>query len=137
MSAGQFYQIELVGIDTLIRTLAVGKANTALALLTALQEEANLAFRQSQREVPYRYGILKGSGRVSSPAMSGGRVVVEISYGGAARAYAYIMHRGILHGKPINYRGGKKAQYLSDPVNRAAAGSAARIEKRIARILGA
>lgn len=136
MSA-QFYQIELVGIDTLIRTLAVGKSNTVLALTQALQEEANLAFRMSQLEVPYRYGILKGSGRVSTPKVSGGQVVVDISYGGAARAYAYIMHRGIMHGKPINYRGGKKSHYLSDPVQRAAAGSSDRIEKRIARILGA
>jgi hypothetical protein len=123
--------IELVGLDDLIRILAKAGAYAVPLLTYALTEEAHNGFRLSQVEVPFRFGILKGSGRVNGPRMEGGNIVVDISYGGAAGAYAYIMHRGTMHGRAINYRNGKKANYLSDPVRAMVPGMSNRLAAKV------
>jgi hypothetical protein len=100
-----------------------------------LSAEAQIIFRMSQIQVPFRKGILKGSGNVSLPTPDGDGISVDISYGGAAKAYAYIMHRGTMNGRPINYRNGKKGQYLKDPVDAAIPGMDERLAIRIREIL--
>jgi hypothetical protein len=126
----------MVSLDRLVRILAVAGARATPALGAALLEETHLAFRKSQVEAPFRFGILKGSGRVKGPVFMATKVKVEISYGGAASAYAYILHKGVIDGKTINFKNGKKAQYLYDPVKAQVAGMDDRIANRIEAILG-
>ena len=80
----------------------------------ALHDEALVAFNRSQAIVPFRWGILQGSGQVRAPKLSASGVDVELSYGGAASAYAMIMHEG-----NFNFRGGRQNKYLEKPVQAA------------------
>lgn len=125
------FKIKMAGEDTILRTMALAGVRTPEVLAAALLDEAHIIFRISQLQVPYRYGALKGSGRVSLPVISGGNVFVDITYGGPSIAYAYIMHKGIMYGHPINYRNGKKDHYLSDPVRERAPFIEANIADRI------
>jgi len=107
--------IELSGTDTLLRKLAVRGAPVASALSRAIYEEANEVFRESQLQVPYRTGALAGSGMVNLPTIdSSGNILVEIFYGGAAAPYALYVHEE----RDRNYRNGRKAKYLYDPMMR-------------------
>jgi hypothetical protein len=87
----------------------------ASALSRAIYEEANEVFRESQLQVPYRTGALAGSGMVNLPTIdSSGNILVEIFYGGAAAPYALYVHEE----RDRNYRNGRKAKYLYDPMMR-------------------
>ena len=105
-------RIELGGTTQLLRKLAVGGPKVAGHVSMAIYEEAWEIFRQSQQEVPYRYGFLAASGRVDPPILSTGEIVVEIFYGGAAAPYALWVHEN----REMNFRNGRKAKYLYDPV---------------------
>lgn len=107
--------VELSGTDTLLRKLAIGGPPVARALARAIYEEANEVFRESQMQVPYRTGALAGSGMVNLPAIdASGNILVEIFYGGAAAPYALWVHED----RDRNYRNGRKAKYLYDPMMR-------------------
>lgn len=128
--------VHLIGVDAFIKAMALAGAKIPAALTASQVEEANLAFRRSQAMVPFRFGILKASGRVHPPKMVMGTSIVDISYGGAASAYAYIMHRGIMNGKPINYRTpGTRDHYLSIAVEETKLGMEGRLIGRIEGIL--
>jgi hypothetical protein len=130
--------ITLIGADQLIRILAKYGAQVVPALSASLMDEANEAFRLSQMQVPFRHGVLKASGRVTPPQVTAGHFIsVELSYGGAARAYAYVTHEGVINGKKINFRNGKKSHYLSDPIQAVSIGLPMRLERRIQAILSA
>jgi hypothetical protein len=130
------FYITIVGNDTLIKAMALAGAKAPALLTAALVEEANLAFRRSQAMVPFRFGILKGSGRVAPPITILDETFVEISYGGAASAYAYIMHKGIMNDKPITYHTpGTHDHYLSDAVEETIPGMEGRIMARIEGML--
>jgi hypothetical protein len=76
-----------------------------------LTNEANTAFRQSQKEVPIKTGVLRSSGQVLPPSVVGNEVFVEVVYGGAAEKYAMIQHEN----ESFNHPRGGKAKYLYDP----------------------
>lgn len=124
-------QFQLVGGDQMLSLLLHREQGTAGAMGRALYEEAQIAFRNSQKQVPYRKGILKGSGRIHPPSVVGDTVDVQLGYGGAARKYAAAVHE-----IRKNYRKGKKAFYLSDPVEARIPGLDRRLGKRMDRILG-
>jgi hypothetical protein len=124
--------IELIGLDTLTSALARWGVQAPAAMKQVMNEEANIIFRKSQIRAPFRFGVLRGSGRVESGITS-----IEISYGGAARAYAYIMHEGIINGRPIHYRTpGTGKHYLAIPVAEAMVDMPARLTSRLEMILG-
>lgn len=122
--------VTLVGQKELVAMLVDMEAKAAPALARALYEEGQLAFRQSQMEVPFRFGILKGSGRIYPPAIVGDEVEVILGYGGAAAQYAMVMHEG-----NHNFQGGKKRRYLQDPVEQRVPGMDQRILKRLEAIV--
>lgn len=123
--------IQLIGLDTLVTAMDRYGLKAPVALKQVLTEEANLIFRKSQLRAPFRFGILRASGRVSSDTTS-----ITISYGGAASAYAYIMERGIMNGRPINYRTpGTGKNYLAGPVAEAIDGMQARLLARLEVVL--
>lgn len=130
------FYIQLVGDEAMIKALTLAGAQAPVVMTAALVEEANLAFRRSQAMVPFRFGILKTSGRVSQPVTVFNETFVDISYGGAASAYAYIMHKGIMNGKPINYHtAGTHEHYLSDAVEEIIPGLEGRLLARIEGML--
>lgn len=108
---GRVY-LELDGTSALLRKLAVGGRVVAGHVSVAIFEEAWEIFRKSQQQVPYRYGYLAGSGRVDPPTLVNGEIVVQIFYGGAAAPYALWVHEN----RDMNFRNGRKAKYLYDPV---------------------
>jgi hypothetical protein len=118
--------IEWDGMDRLIRGLASVGADAAKIAVQSLNAEAQLVFRDSQRQVPYKTGALRASGRIEPATANGSTISVEITYGGTATQYAAYVHE-----IPKNYNHGKKAHYLSDPVEAAAPRMGDRISKRI------
>lgn len=101
------------------------------ALAQALTEEAQLAFRDSQKMVPRKTGALAASGSVNRAVMDGKGVSVEFGYGGAASAYALIVHEDL----NARHRSGTAAKYLEVPVRRRIPQMEANITARIARIV--
>lgn len=122
--------IELIGSDKLIDLLIRVGAQGTPALARGIYEEGQLAFRTSQKRVPYRFGILKGSGRLFEPVVQGDQVDVTLGYGGAARKYA-----GPVHEIAKNYRNGKTHKYLSSAVEERQPQMDARLAARIERII--
>lgn len=116
-------RIELVGADRLIRMLASGSREAVPALARALYEEGQEIFRQSQLQVPHDTGVLMASGQLHHPSIIGGDVVVEITYGGNASAYAEVQHENM----DFVHDPGRKAKYLEDPVK----GAQSEIENNI------
>lgn len=123
-------KVEFLNFEQLVRLVIRTRREALPELGRALHEEANIAFRKSQRQVPFRLGTLKGSGRVFPPEQRGGQVEQVLGYGGAAKKYAMAMHEGNYH-----FRRGKKRYYLKDPVEDRVEGLDNRIAKRINKII--
>ena len=62
------------------------------AMPMVLNEEAQIIFRNSQRLVPVKTGVLRASGQIIAPRKQGNNWVVVIGYGGAASSYALDQH---------------------------------------------
>lgn len=123
------YDVEVLGQDGLIGALLDAAQGAPEVLGQALYEEGQLAFRQTQKEVPIRKGYLKNSGRLSQPeATPNGDVTVAITYGSAAAKYA-----AAVHDLNKNYRNGRKWHYVADPVQARVQGMEGRLVKRIER----
>lgn len=110
------------GVDQLRAALRASPAAALKAIGAALYREANAIITESKKEVPVDTGVLRASGVVFMPSFSDTGVVVELGYGGAAKAYALVQHERT----DYNHRVGK-AHYLSDPMARHAQGFEARI----------
>ncbi|MFZ5852312.1 MAG: hypothetical protein ACOYY2_13090 [Actinomycetota bacterium] len=118
-------RVDLDGDAALLRVLASGGQAAARLVPKTLHAEASEAFADSQEQVPVRYGVLKSSGWVSAPTSTADGVEVTIGYGGAARAYALVVHET----HPT------RAKYLEGPVLRRADGLAERIAAEVASAL--
>ena len=105
-------EFEVRGLDNLVRVMVQGGKKAPLMLGRALYDEANEIFYESQKIVPIDEGVLKSSGQVHAPHYSNQEIVVEITYGGAAKGYALIQHEN----ESYKHAAGKQARYLSDPV---------------------
>ena len=119
------------GMDKYLRLLYTAGPHGLKALAVGLTDEANAAFYQSQKEVPVKFGVLKGSGNVIPPSIIGDEVLVEVVYGGNAKKYAKIQHDSPDFKHP---RGGK-AFYLRDPVEARRAGFERRLGVKIEAML--
>jgi hypothetical protein len=116
----QVASVTVTGHDDLIRLMVLAGQSTTPILGQALKEGGDDMMRESQEQVPFRDGPLKNSGRVTGPAMLGPDVVVMLSYGNTAVAYALYQHEGKRQDgtrRIRQYHNGKKGHYLSDPVN--------------------
>ncbi|QGJ88106.1 minor capsid protein [Arthrobacter phage Edmundo] len=120
--------VTLAGHDALTRILAAAGMQAPAVLGDVLYREGQLAFRQTQKEVPVKWGNLKNSGRLHPPKQAGTDVEVLITYGSTAVKYAAAVHE-----KNKNYRNGRKWKYVHDPVVARADGMEQRIVKRIQR----
>lgn len=104
--------IEVTGLRDIASLIAAGQKNVIDATKEALYAEANVILAESKRQVPFRLGVLSGSGMVHDPFVVGKKVGVEISYGGGAVDYAWVQHENL----EFRHAFGRKAKYLEDPV---------------------
>lgn len=129
---GSAETIRLAGMEALQAALRHAGTQAPRVVGEALMAEARLMLRDSLNEVPVKDAILKASGQVLPPIITGSRVVVKLGYGGAASAYALYQHNapaGLNYTKP-----GSKSHYLSDPVQAAIPRLQAQLAVRIGRL---
>ena len=122
------------GLDRLLRMCVVAGKDAAPKVAQALNEEAQLIFKQSQDEVPVgETGNLQGSGVLELAKVNGRSVEVEIYYGGAAAPYAAAVHE---MPETTNWtKPGSKPRYLSDPVEQHKSDLIDRVSDRLERML--
>jgi hypothetical protein len=125
----------MVGLDPLRRVLALGGEVAVDTLVSVLRNESLLAFRNSQRVTPHATGVLRASGVVKPPAVSGTHVEVTMGYGGAASAYALYQHENLSlnHPDPTNPHSDPsgQAKYLEAPVRDQVQGLAGRLRAEL------
>ena len=108
-----------------------GMADKALAALEdGVREEAERIMTVSKRQTPVDMGTLRASGLVEPPRREVTKVTVEMSYGGAAAAYALIQHER----EDFHHTVGS-AKYLERPVNEAQSGFGSRVAKNLEKRL--
>jgi hypothetical protein len=94
----------------------------------ALYQEGNDILRAAKVLTPVDTGVLKGSGFVNRPEVTGAEVSVTLGFGGAASAYAEVQHEELsYYHKPPT-----QAKYLEQPFTEAVNSG---MEQRIARKL--
>lgn len=85
-------RFEITGTAALRKALGQAGDLATQALAAAMLEEQSAIMSESQTRVPVDTGVLRASGTVLPPKVSGTRVEVEAGYGGAAAAYAIVQH---------------------------------------------
>lgn len=97
------------------------------ATAPALKEEAERIMTDSKTNyVPVDQGILRASGYVGDPEISGDTLEVELGYGGAASDYALVQHERL----DYNHRVGG-AKYLERPLLVAERGMGDRLSQSV------
>lgn len=132
-------EVQAVGHDDLIRLMVMAGAEATPLLARTLREAGEDIMRESQEQVPLRFGPLKASGRVAGPIMEGENVLVSLSYGNSAVQYAMYQHEGHRADgshQIRTYHKGKKGKYLEDPMNDAIPTLAPMIALKLQEILG-
>lgn len=125
-------KIEIIGGMELAKLLATAGARAVPAVKQALHEEAQIAFRNSQRIVPVDTGTLRRSGQIIPPRENRqGNIEVVMGYGGAAKGYALEQHENLTY----RHREGKQAKYLETPVMARQTKLAENLRRRMERIL--
>ena len=107
----------LIGADKLSSRLLKAEVKSLTALAAGLYKEAIETMAESAMEVPVDLGILRASGTVNPPEISGNGVSVTFGYGGAASDYAIPQHEREDYSHTVG-----KAKYLEDPLMRRANG---------------
>lgn len=119
-------RIRIDGLDKLqARLLAAGKT-AASDLAGPLNLEAELIMTTSKKLVPVDLGVLRASGVVQRPDIDRHKVVIEMGYGGAARAYALVQHERT----DFRHTSGQ-AKFLEQPVKEAKAGFGNRVARHL------
>ena len=125
--------IEIINIEKLINLLRKGGAGAQQALFQSLYAEAQIAFAESQEEVPVDKGHLRNSGQAHGIKVNrfGDTLEITLGYGGVAASYALVVH------EDLNARrnGGKKAKYLEDPIKRRSNGLGTRLLRSVENAL--
>lgn len=86
-------------------------ADAAPTVARAMNIRAEMTMTRSKAEfVPVDTGALRSSGKVDTE-VQGTTVTTQLGYGGAAKAYAVIVHE-----VNKNYRGGRQYKYLETPL---------------------
>lgn len=132
--------VRLKGLDELMAAFTrAGRLAPSLAA-KALFEEASMAFAESQKVVPVRFGELKRSGVVHPPTVLGSVAVVDITYGGPAAPYAVFVHeipptRGGRWGTGNTHDYPTRWKFLERPVKVMAEGMGNRMATRVMDML--
>lgn len=108
------------GVARTILNLRKTEAMTIDRVVQGMVYEAEQIMAESKNfYVPVKTGTLRSSGFVRKPAWKGDTVWVEMGYGGAAQAYAIIVHErpdrpGMKHGMTAGGKPGQR-KYLQTP----------------------
>lgn len=124
--AGNNTTVTFEGLDTLAAIVKELPKNANKFLANELYDIAVDAFNESQKQVPVRYGALRGSGTVTVDE-GAGQVEITISYGGGSAGYALAVHENLA----AKHKPPTKAKYLEDPVNAAMAGADSRMQAHV------
>ena len=125
--------IEWSGIDAVLAALGALPAQTLKATGAFLYREGEAIIGDAKESyVPVDLGILRDSGHVGLPDISGSRVQVEIGFGGAAQDYAAIVHEDLT----ANHPNGGGPKYLERPLLAHGADMASRMADEVAQGLG-
>lgn len=128
------------GLDKVKRKLDKLSREVSKQSRQALKVEAELIMTRSKKEfVPVDLGILRASGTVGTPVEKNGDITVELSYGGAAAAYATAIHEHPSDATPQSWQGktltftkpGTGHKYLERPLNE----EAPKVPERVAEHL--
>ena len=89
--------IEIINIEKLINLLRKGGAGAQQALFQSLYAEAQIAFAESQEEVPVDKGHLRNSGQAHGIRVNrfGDTLEITLGYGGVAASYALVVHEDL------------------------------------------
>lgn len=103
--------IDVEGEDEVDRALKRAGSDAQRALGRALYIEGERIMGESKRLCPVDTGTLRSSGRVQPPEQDSERVVVRMTYGGAAAPYAVSVHENLnaYHSPPT------QAKFLEQP----------------------
>ena len=125
--------LQIKGLEPLMAAFTAAGEEAPKLAARALHEEALEAFSISQLLVPVEYGVLRSSGVVHPPVISGTKTMVRITYGGGAADYAIYVHEfppsRARHASPTRWK------YLEYPVKRYSEGMAARMAARVLDLL--
>jgi len=127
------------GLDKLLGALKRADKDTLDAVGQALYAEALDVAKEADMLVPYDSGALARSQVVHLPKLAGGKVFVDITYGGPAKKYAQRQHDNLLFRHPSKASGlplnGRQAKYLSSPAEKAMTGFVHRMSIRVEAIV--
>jgi hypothetical protein len=113
----------LTGAEQLQRALRQYGDGSTRALGGALYREAEEIMADSKdKYVPVDIGVLRASGFVDLPEISGNRARVQLGYGGAAEEYAFVQHERLDFHHIVG-----QAKYLERPMLEAASGLESRL----------
>src|SRR4030095_6802232 len=123
--------VKVSGIDKVVKNLAATNEEITRALARALYEDGNALKLEAQAITPVDIGTLRSSGYVTPPEITGNEIKVVVGFGGAAQAYAEIVHErlDVYHEPPT------QAKYLETPFNARAKGFDQRSGRAVADIL--
>jgi hypothetical protein len=91
--------VSVSGADEFARKMRQAPDLAMKALEAALFQEQSAVIAEAQARTPVDTGVLRGSGTVLPPEVSGTKVTVEAGFGGAAQGYAIPVHErmGVSH----------------------------------------
>jgi hypothetical protein len=107
--------MKIVGTNELIKNLQAAGPRGVKAVGCGLYLMGNNVLSEAKKECPVDTGIMKNSGYVTLPQVSGNNVVVECGFGGASKAYVVRQHEDVT----LNHPGGGNAKFLQNPLYRA------------------
>jgi hypothetical protein len=116
--------IQIDGMDKLRRALARAGDLAEEALSAAMVQEMESVITEAKQEAPVDTGTLRASGTVLPPKKSSQGVSVTAGFGGAAQAYAVIVHekhssKSKFLERPFLSRASKLPSNLAERVERA------------------
>lgn len=103
-------------LEELARYLHRTASNTNRYASRALTDEAYNTLAATIPFTPIEFGPLRASGRVSTAALVGGSIGVEIRFGGPAAHYAIYVHEKVFtkSGRKVFHLSPTKAKFLSE-----------------------
>lgn len=117
------------GLKAVLAKLSTPAKYVAVALY---QEAEEVMGKSKEAYVPVDQGTLRGTGHVQPPEIHGGRVWVELGYGGPAAPYALVQHEHLGYRHTVG-----RAKYLEQAVLDSVPGMSDRLAASILRAVGA
>lgn len=87
--------VSFSGNADVLRRLKQVRDRMPKAVAAALYQEAQVEMTESKKRCPVDTGNLRASGHVCQPEIMGGRISVDLVYGGPAAPYALIVHENM------------------------------------------